>query len=703
VLRNFALASTLFASQLALAHPVFDLVANRPLAHGVRSGGLVIATGTAGFARYVHFSRPLPTWKLRLVEDGKKVALPGTSAVLEVPLTASQASTPNLTFHLKSPAKQTIRATANGKASAAVPLAGPEAGWQTVTVKLPAGALAEGENKITLTFAQSGTIAGQKGSAAVEWIQVGGTAPDAEPMLADDKGLVLPKDGGLAYYVQVPDGGSLVATGDAGGCAVKVHAQGRGKRGVDAAWTSGQPIDLSSLAGQIVRLELDAEGASCTQAHLSAASLADKSPDPKVSYAKRPSNVIIWLTDSTRADKYRVYNPKTRVETPVMDAWAKKATVFKVGYVQGNESRVSHASLFTALYPAEHKFIAEKAKLNKDFVTLPEAIKPTGRATVGFMGNGFIDAFWGFGEGWDLLKNHIHDGGGLRASDLRGAAQGWLEKNILKPFFLYIGTIDAHVSWRAHEPWIAKYDPEPYAGPFVKACLDPQLDNIVAGKMKITDRDKQRIEALYDSDVSYNDQQFGELMKYLESKGHLEDTMVVLLADHGDEMYEHGKIGHGQSLHEELVHIPFVIYYPPLFPAGKVVDEGVELVDVLPTIVDALGGKPPADAQGESLVPLAQGDGAGYPRPAIASQYELAHTMRLGRWKLWVGGSGEVRLIDAATDPMGRTELQNDRPYERRFVTDALSLWMAYQSKWRKSHWGVASNLKPAFAAELDK
>jgi arylsulfatase A-like enzyme len=179
--------------------------------------------------------------------------------------------------------------------------------------------------------------------------------------------------------------------------------------------------------------------------------------------------------------------------------------------------------------------------------------------------------------------------------------------------------------------------------------------------------------------------------------------MVILVADHGDEMYEHGKIGHGQSLHEELVHIPFVVYYPPLFPAGKVVEEGVELVDVLPTIVDALGGKVPADAQGESLVALAQGEGQGYPRPAIASQYELAHTMRLGKWKLWVGGSGDVRLIDAAGDPYGKTELQNERPYERRFVTDALSLWMAYQSKWKKSRWGVASNLKPAFAAELDK
>ena len=175
--------------------------------------------------------------------------------------------------------------------------------------------------------------------------------------------------------------------------------------------------------------------------------------------------------------------------------------------------------------------------------------------------------------------------------------------------------------------------------------------------------------------------------------------MVIFTADHGEELWDHGKIGHGQSLREELVHVPLLISYPPLFPPGKVVDEGVEIIDLLPTIVDALGGKQPGDAQGESLVPLAQGDGAGYPRPAIASQYELAHTMRLGRWKLWIGGSGDVRLFDAATDAAESKELSAERPLERRFVTDAMGLWMAYQAQWKKSRWGVASNHKPELAA----
>src|SRR5439155_3010795 len=110
---------------------------------------------------------------------------------------------------------------------------------------------------------------------------------------------------------------------------------------------------------------------------------------PRAQYDQRPRNVVFWMTDDTRSDKYKLLNPKTRVETPVFDAYAKSSALFRVAYVQGNESRVSHASLWTALYPAQHRFIAEKAKLDPKFVTLPEAVKPSGLFTAGYIANGF--------------------------------------------------------------------------------------------------------------------------------------------------------------------------------------------------------------------------------------------------------------------------------------------------------------------------
>ncbi len=715
-------SAALVLAALALApaaraerHPVFSLVDNRPLAHLQRRGGLYIEAGSSGFARYVHFQRPLATWRLRSVEDKRKVAVALASARLEVPLTAAQAQAKVVYLGLKAPAASSVKIAAHGKSSAAV---GLKQGWQVVSVPLPDGALAAGEDTLLFTFAKLGKLGNEpRGAAAVEFIQVGGTAPaKADPPTLSAGGIAIPKDSGVAFYAYVPQGGALIATGDGAGCKVTARAEGLGESEVKL---DGTPLDLGALAGRFVRLDLAATG-SCAASTLRRADLLADGPAPKRAAAVPPKNVIVWLTDDTRADKYRFYNPRSRVETPVFDELQKRSTVFRVAYTQGNESRVSHASIWTSTYPGVHQMIPEKAKLPfEKLTTLARAIRPSGRTTLGIMGNGFIDAFWGFGDGWDYLRNNIHDGGGLSADALLSDALKALdEKRGLgsppkdggaggpqkdKPFFLYIGTIDSHVSWRAHEPWIKKYDPNPYGGPFVKACLDPQLEKIVLGKMSITERDKTRIQALYDSDVSYNDHVLGKLVDEMKKRGLDGNTMLILVSDHGEELWDHGRIGHGQSLREELIHVPFLMYYPPYFPAGHVVEEGVDALDILPTITDALGVATPETVQGESLIPLAEGIGAGYPRPSIGSQYELAHTMRLGRYKLWVGGSGEVHLFDAAEDPHEDHELSQSRPVERRALTDALGLWMANRNQWKKRKWGVASNLSPAFAADLDK
>ncbi len=692
-------------------HPVFDLFANRTLAHLEQRDGLLIVAGAPGFARYQHFGRPTAGWKLRAEVDGRRVALPQTSAKLGIPLTPAQAHNQNVWLSLKSLSRSSIKISAGGKVSQPVTL---NPGWQVVQVPLPADTLQPGENNLTLTFAQSGSfpITGgpAKGAAAVQWLQIGGTAPPPgfePPKVAEGAKLVIPSGGALYYYVQIPQGGALRLKGDGAGCQVKVTVDGPGPTNkgqpMDLA-LDGTPLALTSVAGEVRRLGLHASG-SCAKVTLAEAQLLAGGAAPVVKRDQRPRNIIFWLSDDTRADKYKLWNKNSRVETPVLDAFSQTATRFAVAYAQGNESRVSHASLFTGLYPAQHHFINDKAVLSDSFVILPEALKPAGLFTIGHIANGYITKRWGFGDGWDLLKNHIHEGGGLKSQDLVADARNFITKGPgkTKPFFLYLGVIDAHVSWRAYEPWISKYDTKPYSGPFVKGCMDPQLDKIVDGSLQITARDRERVIALYDSDISYSDQQFGQLLDLLKKTGHDGDTMIVFASDHGEEFWDHGRVGHGQSLRQELIHVPMWIYYPPLFPAGKVVKEGAELVDLLPTLTDAMGVPTPKEVQGESLIPLAQGQGAGYPRPAIASQYELAHTMRLGRYKLWVGGSGQVKLYDGQEDPGEQKELTTEQPIAYRFIADAMGLWMAYQGQWKKSRWGVASNHLPELATELEK
>ena len=277
MLKLLALALCVHGSPSAASEaPLFDLVANRTLAHSQAQGGFYTAAGQPGFAKYVHFSRPTPTWKLQKLVDGHRVALPSTQAVLEVPLTAAQARSANVTLRLWSPVKQSLKISAGGAlgnkpgASAAVPVSD---GWQTLVVPVPAGTLTEGETKLLLTFAQSATIAGLKASAAVEWIAIGNAAPlpDAPLALASRAGLQLAPQTGLAYYVQIPDGGSLALQGELGGCAVALGVSHGSKKLVDGSAAPGAAIDLAAASGKVVRLELSAEGSTCTRTKLTGA------------------------------------------------------------------------------------------------------------------------------------------------------------------------------------------------------------------------------------------------------------------------------------------------------------------------------------------------------------------------------------------------------------------------------------------------
>ena len=455
-------------------------------------------------------------------------------------------------------------------------------------------------------------------------------------------------------------------------------------------------VPLGVVAGRAVRLELGVAG--CARVDITTAALTVPGAAPVKAAIKAPKRIIIWLTDNTRADKVGTFNPTARAKTPVMDGLAKTGVVFANAYANGNESRLSHASLWTAMYPAAHGMISSTAVLQARHVTMAEAVEPSGLQRVGTSGNGYIIKRWGFGDGWDVFKNNLHQGGGLKGEDLVATALKLMEKRWDRPFFLYVGTIDAHTSWKAHEPWLSQYDKEhgPYTGKYKTIFRDGENSLISAGKVKIDARDKQRIVSLYDADISYNDQQLGVLLAELDKRGLRDDTMVIVCADHGEEFWEHGKIGHGQSSREELTHIPLLISYPGVF-APAVIDEPVELMDVMPTVVEALGLAQPPEWQGMSLVGLMQGVGRGYPTAAITTQYDFAHSMRVGRWKLRAGSKGDTDLHDIPSDPFEMNDVAATQPEAHRLMTDAMSLYLGLRKQWKRGLWGTPSNLSAGF------
>jgi arylsulfatase A-like enzyme len=523
--------------------------------------------------------------------------------------------------------------------------------------------------------------------------------------------LWLPAGGGLAYLVHPYAGARLdLAFRAEGDCELAAtlspedHPEVVTRRPAPAGRLVETFVDLAAVAGRVGRLSLAARGEGCRGIALQRAAIVMPGPAPAVRRPAKPRNLLFWMIDNARADRYKAYNPETRVSTPVIGELARGGTVFERAYIVGTESRVSHAALWTGLFPRQHRFISSKAVLDSRWVTLPEALRGAGLRTAAWIANGWISERWGFAEGWDVFHNTLHEGRGLSAGALADHAIDFLKKRgAERPFYLYLGTIDVHVSWRGKQPWLDRYDPGPYRGKYEKNVWGKDVDKMASGKVAVSERDRRRIIAMYDSNVSYNDQQLGRVLRALEAIGQREQTMVVITADHGEELWDFGRIGHGHSLREPLIAVPLIVHYPPLFGAGVRVAEGVDVLALMATMLDAVGAPVPDAVQGASLLPLAQGVGRGYPRPALATLYDRAYALRLEDHKIRMDSKGRAQTFDLA-GPGGETAAVDARqPLAARWLTDVLSTFLVYQARWRQARWGVASNHLPALPTDLEQ
>ncbi|HEY4241580.1 MAG TPA: sulfatase-like hydrolase/transferase [Kofleriaceae bacterium] len=675
-------------------HTVYSFVDNRLAAHVGRGGGLLVPAGSAGFAKYTRFANVMKggkrSWELRQsIGDVKVAKLSGKTATVFVPLTAAEAGRGSVRIRVNAPSdtKITIKVNDNKDLNAKV-----TSGWSTAEFTVPPGQLKDGENTLELFMKNSGT--------AVAWIQVGGATPvpdDGQVQFYDPakKALVLPKDGSLVYYVAIPAHARLAGDVPDPACAVAVTATADDGSTASGTFTgAGGAIDLAALAGKAARIELT--GASCPMSALANAALVASGPSATLPKGAPPKYVLFVVMDSLRADRVRPWNAKARPETPNFDKLAETSAVFLSDYVQGNESQVSHASIWSSNYLAKHKAIDMPDHLADKWVTIDEVAKKAGKYTVGVSGNGYIRPSRGFGSGWDHFSNHLEKSLGLRGKDIVDAGIAAITPKHDAPWFLYLGLIDTHVTWRAKSPWIEKYDSAGYKGRFEREYGD---DGPSGAPKDLTDREKDRVRALYDSNVSYQDDLVGKIVAQLQTWGIYDQTMIIITADHGDEQWEDGRVGHGGSERETLLHVPLIIHYPPLFPASRIT-EGTESIDIVPTLADALGVAPDPEWQGASLVPLANG-GGGYPLLSFSSQYENGHGGRIGHWKLKLSGTGSPKLYDLAKDPLEKSDLWGKNEIGARTLLDPMWLLRQWNVEWKKSQWGNAADVSSRFAADL--
>jgi arylsulfatase A-like enzyme len=280
--------------------------------------------------------------------------------------------------------------------------------------------------------------------------------------------------------------------------------------------------------------------------------------------------------DALRADKLRAFSPGARAETPATDELAKSGVVFRQFYVQGNESQTSHASIWTATFPAVHGVRmagpTQRGSIKRTLDHLGEQMKARGFATAAVTGNGFVNADNGYARGFDEFRNMMREkntlNGYIPGAKIVDAALAQLDARKDGPTFLFIGTIDTHNPPVAQRPWIDQYYPQRWNEVLDLGFIPGRMGcHIIPPPHHI-----ERLRAIYDSEVSYQDSQLGRFVEELKHRGIYDQTMILITADHGEELFEETRCGHGASLRESLVRVPLLVYYPARFPAGTIVE-----------------------------------------------------------------------------------------------------------------------------------
>ncbi len=375
--------------------------------------------------------------------------------------------------------------------------------------------------------------------------------------------------------------------------------------------------------------------------HFVAAAALPKSAKRAPTASAVPPNIILITLDTTRADRMGFLG-STRGLTPNLDALAKQSVVFSRAYAHVPLTTPSHANILTGTYPQFNHLNYMGQPLTADLPYLPDILKHRGYKTAAFVGSMIIDSknpvAAGFGRGFDTYDAPFHNrvkgedryrSVERRAEAVVGSALSWLNTHRQGPFFIWVHCYDPHAPYDPPPPYRARYASEPY-----------------------------------DGEVAYTDFAMGKLFARLRALGLYDDSVIAVMADHGEALGEHGEHHHGIFLYDETIHVPLLFKLPGQRFAGKRVDGRVRLVDVAPTILVEAGVPVPPAMQGESLLGVMKlsndgtsASGVTADRPAYAESdyghrafgWSALRSWRAGKY-LYVDAP-ERELYDQTADP----------------------------------------------------
>jgi arylsulfatase A-like enzyme/Flp pilus assembly protein TadD len=366
----------------------------------------------------------------------------------------------------------------------------------------------------------------------------------------------------------------------------------------------------------------------------------------------KPVNIVLITLDTVRADHLHCYG-NAKIKTPTIDALANSGVLFEKAVAQAPLTLPSHASMFTGTNPNVHHVRDTGGfVLQPSSVTIATILRKHGWNTAAFVSAVVLKRAFGFNQGFSVYDDRMPGGSGGEAP-MRNAgttvdhALSWLKsqpQGPAKPFFVWLHFYDAH---------------QPYVPP-------------------PTEFQRQYPGDIYDAEIAYMDQQLGQFVDAVKKRTPADDTLFVVLSDHGESLGEHGEYQHGIFLYDSTLRIAWVMAGPGI-PAGVRVSQQARTIDLLPTVLDLLGGKASPAVQGTSLVPAF----AGKP---VATEYSYEETMYPKFIMNWASLRGihtdewmyvrapKPELYDLKTDPGELHNIIEAHPTEYRELDRQLKL-----------------------------
>jgi len=433
-------------------------------------------------------------------------------------------------------------------------------------------------------------------------------------------------------------------------------------------------------------------------------------------------NVLIYMIDTMRADHASVYG-YARETTPFLKKLGAQGLVFEDCTAQATWTKPSTASLLTSLYSFTHGIVRDSDTIPKGSATLAEQLRNAGYVTASMISNPFAGRLSGLDRGFDYMSEwpvvqRYRTEEGDRATDsaaLNKEIFPWLEQHRDEPFFLYAHATDPHAPYRPPAGFEEKFAKPADTAKFNKDYTRLRDLRQYGGGTVVSragcaksginpDWFIQSAIDRYDGEILHNDSSFEQLFNKLRQLGILDNTLIIVVSDHGEEFWEHGWTAHGHSLYQELAHAVFLMWNPKLLPAPRRITEPVQLIDVMPTVLDLLDVKIPEIIEGQSLAPLAKGQPFQRRAPVMTSRY--AHVgARAGGvpenrtdtfalleagWKLIYRDKGKeagidrVELYDRRTDRAEKTNVAAQNPQQVERMMAEIAKWMDAQKQIKK-------------------